>query len=98
MAKRRPPVAIRTEVDLRHRLQGQSVEVHEIRPAFDGKPGQMCEHAVAKASFVRKCRHWRVYGTRQDLHWHSYQPAPTASSIEAFCKLVDDDRHGCFVG
>jgi Protein of unknown function (DUF3024) len=98
MAKRRPPEHLRGKVDLSYRLKGQSLEIFELRPAFQGKPGQMHEHPVAKATFVIKHNHWRVYWMRRDLRWHSYQPAPTASSIESFCKLVDEDRHGCFFG
>ena len=98
MAKRRPPVALRNTVDLLHRLTGQSLEIYELRPAFQGKPGLMHEHPVAKATFVKKHDHWRVYWMRRGLRWHSYQPAPTASSIEAFCKFVVEDRHGCFFG
>lgn len=98
MAKRRPPEHLRGEVDLSYRLTGQSLEIFELRPAFHGTPGQMREHPVAKATFVIKHDRWRVYWMRRDLGWHSYQPAPTASSIEAFCKLVHEDRHCCFFG
>jgi hypothetical protein len=98
LKKRRPPAHIRHEIDIAFRLSGQSVELFEIRPKWRGKPGETMEHSIAKAAYVGTRRHWRIYWMRQDLKWHSYEPAPSVNSIDAFCKVVDEDSHCCFFG
>ena len=35
MAKRRPPVHVRSQLDIGYRLVGQSIEIFEIRPQWD---------------------------------------------------------------
>jgi hypothetical protein len=98
LAKRRPPPAIRRQVDIGYRITRQSVEIFEIRPAWRGKPGEMREHGVAKATFVRTPGVWRIFWLRQDLKWHSYEPAAEVGSIELFCEVVDQDKYCCFFG
>jgi len=95
--KRRPPAHIRPELDIGFRLSGQSVEIFEIRPAWR-RPGEIMEHKIAKATFVRTRGVWKVLWQRADLKWHSYQPVPTVGSIEKFLDLVDTDPHCCFWG
>jgi hypothetical protein len=94
----RPPPHIRPELDLGFRILGQSVEIFEIRPKWRGEPGQMLEHSVAKAAFVKSTGTWRVYWQRADLKWHAYQPAPQVGTIELFLGLVSEDKHACFFG
>ena len=98
MAKRRPPVHLRSQLDLGWRIHGHSVEIFEVRPAWRGEPGETMEHSVAKATFVRTRGVWRVLWMRSDLRWHSYEPAAEVKSIEAFCTLVSEDAHCCFFG
>lgn len=63
---RRPPPAIRSQLDLGFRLQGQSVELFEIRPVWDN-PSQKMESPVAKATYVKTQNVWKVYWMRADL-------------------------------
>ncbi len=98
MAKRRPPLNIRSQVDLGSRISGQSVEIFEVRPAWKGRPGEKLEHPFAKATFIRSRGVWRVFWLRQDLKWHSYGPMPEVKSAEEFLQLVTDDAHACFFG
>ena len=98
MAKRRPPANIRDRLDLGSRVSGQSVEIFEVRPPWRGNPGEKHESPVAKATYVRSRRVWRVFWMRRDLKWHGYEPALEVGSIEEFCALVDDDAHACFFG
>ena len=53
---RRPPVALRSQVDLAFRMVGQSVEIFELRSGFRD-PASTVEESVAKATFVRKENH-----------------------------------------
>jgi len=96
--KRRPPPSIRKELDLDYRIKGQSVEIFEVRPLWRGKPGETIEHPVAKATYVKTQKLWKVYWQRADLKWHGYEPNPTASSLQEFLRIVDRDEYACFFG
>ncbi|MBA2665474.1 MAG: DUF3024 domain-containing protein [Trueperaceae bacterium] len=98
MQRRRPPAEIRKELDLEHRIDGQSVEIFERRPAWRGAPGETIELSVAKATYVRSRDHWRVYWQRADLRWHRYDPAPEVRYVQSFLALVDEDAYNCFFG
>ena len=94
---RRPPPEIRPELDLGFRLEGQSIEIFEIRPDWQD-PNETMERSVARATYVKRAREWRVYWQRADLKWHRYEPSPTASSIEEFFQVVNEDENCCFFG
>ena len=96
--RHRPPHYLREQVDLAFRLSGQSVEIFEVRQAYGGEPGERIELPVAKATYVRTVRRWRVFWLRQDMMWHSYKPAPDVATIEEFVALVREDRNSCFFG
>jgi hypothetical protein len=93
----RPPPHIRSQLDLGFRLQGQSVELFEIRPVWDN-PSQKMESPVAKTTYVKTQNIWKVYWMRADLKWHSYPPAPEVGTVDAFLVLVAEDKHACFFG
>ena len=97
IAKRRPPVHLRDQVDLRFRFDGRSVEIFEIRPRWN-HPDQQVEESVAKARYVKSRDRWLVYWKRADLKWHKYDPMPEVSTINAFLRLVDEDAYACFFG
>jgi Protein of unknown function (DUF3024) len=96
--RRRPPPQLRAEVDFGFHISGHSVELFEVRPIWQGPPGEKLEHPFAKATFVRSKNHWRVFWMRQDLKWHGYDPAPQVATIEEFTALVQEDAHACFFG
>jgi hypothetical protein len=93
----RPPPEIRQELDLGFRLEGQSIEIFEIRPDWQD-PNKKMENPVAKATYVKRAEEWRVYWQRADLKWHRYEPHPSASTIEEFLQVVDEDAYCCFFG
>lgn len=94
---RRPPVHIRSKVDLDVRVSGQSVQIVEVRPHFR-EPSTSIESPVAKATYVKKSQRWKIYWMRSDLKWHSYTPEPELRSIEDFFAAVNADENGCFFG
>ena len=96
--KHRPAPHIRPELDLGFRISGQSVEIFEVRPLWRGKQGEIMEHPVAKATYVKSRELWRIYWMRADLKWHSYPPVPQVGSVEKFLVLVAEDKHACFFG
>ena len=95
--RHRPPVHVRDRVDLGLRIEGQSVEIFEIRPVWQS-PDKKIEEAVAKATYVKTRRVWKVYWQRADLKWHVYEPVPEVKSLEEFLAVVEKDEHGCFFG
>ena len=92
---KRPPPAVRHQVDLLARIEGQSVVIYQARPHWRD-PTQTMEVPVAKSTFVRSHNRWRIYWMRQDLKWHSYQPCPEVRSVEEFFKVVARDDCNCF--
>ena len=94
---RRPPPEIRPELDLGYRMSGQSIEVFEIRPAWDD-PSEKMENSIAKATYVRRSNVWRIYWQRADLRWHRYDPVSEVARIEEFLDVVDADEYCCFFG
>lgn len=97
MAEHRPPPSLRHELDLEYVLTGQSVEICEVRPAFQA-PGQISRSPIAKATYVKTQKRWKIYWCRADLKWHSYDPAPQARSIEDVLAIISEDQHCCFFG
>lgn len=94
---RRPPVDIRKQVDLGFRIAGQSVEIFEVRPHLKDST-KIIEHAVAKATYVKTQKNWKIYWQRSDLKWHEYEPDTLVGSIIEFLEIVEKDEHACFWG
>lgn len=97
MERRRPPPEIRSKLDLGYKLDGQSVEIFEIRPHW--RDNTKTTHTpLAKTTFVRSQNCWKVYWMRRDLKWHGYEPTPKVHSLAAFLDVVDRDEYSCFFG
>jgi hypothetical protein len=95
--RRRPPARLRKNVDLAFRMKAQSVEIFEIRPSWRGK-GKPIEHPIAKATYNKGNRSWKIFWLRADLKWHRYEPFPEVDAIEDFLLIVEEDDHACFFG
>lgn len=87
---------MRGRLDYGFHYHRRSVELVELRPRRNGKPGRT-EIAFAKATFIKTSGMWKVYWKRGNLRWHAYEP-PTVRSLDGFLKLVNEDRHHCFFG
>jgi hypothetical protein len=97
LERRRPPPHLRPELDLAYRINGQSVEIVEVRTRYNA-PDETYEVPVARATFVRARNRWRVYWKRRDLRWHPYAPQPEVETIGEVLSLVDRDEYACFFG
>ena len=93
----RPPPHIRPKLDLGYRVEGQSVEILEIRPSYLD-PEVLSKMPVAKATFVRTRNVWNVYWPTQHGGWRFYGPRPTAKTLDLFLDEVGRDPYGCFFG
>ena len=94
---KRPPPQVRKQLDIGYRIDDQSIEIFEIRPHWRDET-VILEHPVARATYVRTQKVWKIYWQRADLKWHSYEPVAAVKSIEGFFEAVVDDPHGCFWG
>lgn len=94
---RRPRHEIRDHLDLAFRIENQSVVIFEIRPLWDN-PQEKIESMVAKATYVKAQKAWKIYWRRADLKWHLYQPVPQVKTLEEFLEVVDQDSYACFFG
>lgn len=95
--KKRPPEEIRDQVDLAYKIEDQSVIIYEQRPHWN-KPDETIESPIAKTTFVKSQKHWKVFWMQSDLKWHAYKPYPTVKTIKEFVDLVDEDKYACFWG
>jgi hypothetical protein len=94
---RRPGPSIRDKVDICFRITGQSFGIFEIRPRWD-KPDIKIEIPVAKATYVKTTKIWKLYWKRADMKWHRYKPFGDSKSLDEVLKEIDQDEHGCFWG
>ena len=95
--RRRPPPHLRGEVDLAFRINGQSVEIFEVRRHWRDK-SKMLERPIAKATYNKSKCNWKLFWRRADLEWHGYEPNSEVDLIEDFLAVVQRDDHGCFFG
>ena len=95
--KHRPPVHIRQQLDLSFRIDNQSVIIFEIRPQWDN-PEKKLEIVIAKSTFIRTKKIWKIFWHRSDMKWHRYDPAPQTERFEEFLQILDKDECGCFWG
>ena len=97
LQKHRPPPHIRDQLDLGYRIDGQSVELFEIRPKWKN-PSEKQEEPVARTKYLKSRREWHVYWMRADLKWHPYDPVPEVQTLKEFLDVVAEDKHACFFG
>lgn len=95
--RHRPPVHVRSQLDIEYLINDQSLELLEVRPRWDN-PDEIFRTSFAKCTFVKKTKTWKVYWMRQDLKWHSYEPVPEVPRLEDFIEVVSEDKMGCFRG
>ncbi|NYT66800.1 DUF3024 domain-containing protein [Alcaligenaceae bacterium] len=95
LVRRRPPPAIRPELDLGYSIEGQSVIIHEDRLLYDGSRSLQ---PVAKATWVKTQKVWKIFWMRADLRWHGYEPLARVRTLDDVLSGVDADPYGCFWG
>lgn len=91
----RPPEHSRNELDIGYRLDKQSIEIFEARPQWDDS-FKKTETPVAKATFVKTQKAWRIFRTKNDMKWHRYDPVASVKYLEEFLTVVTDSENCCF--
>lgn len=99
MCRRRSPPQFEDRLQIIWEVKGHSVLVYETRPPRDG-PGEWTKLGVAKFTYVRSRKEWKLYWMRRDLKWHLYDPETKTkrNSLEELVHVVDTDRYGAFFG
>ncbi len=97
LERHRPPPHLRGRVDLGYRLEGQTLDLFEIRADWQD-PERKLEMPAARARYIKSRRRWRVYWHRASGRWEAYAPLPEVESLEDFLELVETDPYGCFFG
>lgn len=94
---RRPPPSLRSKVDTAYRLEGQSFVIYNIRPVWND-PERNHEEHIAKATYVKARKTWKLYWMRADLKWHGYDPLRESRTLERVLQEIEADPYGCFWG
>ena len=94
--RRRPPVHLRDKLEHGFRMDGQAIELFEVRPRFDDKT-RKTQLSFAKARYVKTAKAWKVYWMRGNGRWWPYQPGQV-KKVEDFIRLVEEDKDNCFFG
>ncbi len=80
--------AVRDQVEIVYRLEGNVAYVSERRPDWQD-PSIVRDHDVAKLRFVVKERAWKLYCRDSNLRWHRFNDCPPAKDIAALLRVVD---------
>jgi hypothetical protein len=97
ISEQRPPEKVRDQVDLDYVIEKQSIIIFEIRPRMDA-PEEKLKFLIAKATWVRRQKVWKIYWQQADMEWHKYEPLPQVDTLELFIDEVDKDPYACFWG
>jgi len=95
LEQHRPPIHIREQLDIGYKIQNQSVVLFEVRPNFRN-PMEKLEIPIAKATYVKTKKQWKIYWHKSDFKWHEYKPVATVVDLEHFLDVVALNEYGCF--
>ena len=93
--RRRTPPHIRAELDIAFRMQGQSIEIFEIRPHWEDK-NRFLEHPVAKATYIGTKQIWKVYWMRPILNGIHIRLMPRCARSKIFWPSLRKTRMDVF--
>ncbi|MHA7056779.1 DUF3024 domain-containing protein [Aquimarina sp. M1] len=94
---KRPIEEIRDQLDIGYSYDGRSAEILEIRPQWDD-PSIIHKYPIAKATYTKSQKIWKIYWKRASGKWQSYEPQSEVTTIQDFLSIIEEDTHGCFWG
>ena len=95
--KRRPAPRIRSKFDIAFQIKDQGFEIYTVRPRWDD-PETVIESSVARATYEKSRKMWKIFWMRADLKWYSYGALPVVKRLEEVLQTIDEDSHSCFWG
>ena len=72
LEKKRPPPHLRNKVDIAYTISNQSVEIFEKREHWLD-PSKSLNTPIAKATFVKRTKRWKLYWMPSDLKWLGFK-------------------------
>ena len=91
----RPPVHVRDQLDISYQIENQSVVLFEIRANFRN-PSEKLDIPIAKATYIKTQKVWKIYWQKSDLKWYAYEPVATVKHLEEFLSVVGKNEYDCF--
>ena len=95
--RHRPSIEIRDQLDHAYTFKGQSIEIYELRPYWND-PSDQIESPIAKITYVKSKKNWKLFWQRADQKWHGYEPHPVFKTLEECLDVIDKDEYCCFWG
>ena len=90
-----PPPHLYDQLQLLSKLEEQSIIIYELRPSFK-QPAEKIEWMVAKATYLKSTKKWKIYYQAATLKWKSYEPCPEVNRLEEFFMLLEVDAYHHF--
>ena len=87
----------REQLYIDYKIEDQTLYILEVRPMWND-PTKNTEVLVAKFTYVKKDKIWKLYWLRQNLKWQAYEPDGINQHLEALFEIVQEDRQACFWG
>lgn len=95
---RRPPLHIRDEVDLDYRIENQSIIIYEIRKDFMDENGPKLVIDIAKTTYIKSSKKWKLFWMRSDFKWYGYEDNLLSDDLSTVLNVINEDEIGCFWG
>lgn len=93
----RPPIEIRSKLDIGYTYDGTVVELYQIRPDWRD-PAVILHHPYAKIKFTKSKNVWNLYWMRASGKWNEYKEFKPSTSLQKALDCIDKDEYGCFKG
>ena len=94
----RVPAPIKNQLDNDYEVQGPSVVILEVRPVWQGPPGEKTRRPYVKFRFYKSRNLWQIYWMRASGKWELYEPQPFARDLKKALAIIEADPYGCFFG
>lgn len=96
-SRRRPKLNLRAEIREGQHFDRQSIVLFYARPSFLDRR-KWTNHEIAKVTYVRTQRVWRLFWMRADMKWHGYPYYPETETLAEALRVIDRDAYCCFFG
>lgn len=96
---KRPPIEIRSKLDLGFSFEKNTFELFEVRPIWNSPDENDYQKLpFAKFRYVKTQNVWKLYWKRASGKWESYEPLSEASNVDLILNCIEEDAFGCFYG
>ena len=91
----RVPEHIRDGLRYEHSIRGSAATVFEVRPVWDGSPGET-RGKVVQIRFENDV--FALYCCDRNGRWHFFEPFEPTKDLDAVLAEIEADRTGIFFG